>query len=186
MQNEVEIILAVLGGDVDRFGDLVTTHLDAIYRFHLRQTGNRSTAEDLTQETFIVAHRSLSKLEDPARFRSWLYGIARHRALNHISRVASRQPLLVDPADFNRHAEPQAKRTKLEAEELAEAIDAAIARLSEDLRTPLLMVVLDQLSYEDVAAALEVPLGTVKSRIARARCRLIADLKGKGNAFGPA
>ena len=186
MHNEVEIISAVLGGDVERFGDLVNAHLDAIYRFHLRQTGNRSTAEDLTQETFIAAHRSLPKLANPAAFRPWLYGIARHRALNHISRVAARQPLLLDPADFHRRADPKASRSPVEADELAEAIDAAIGRLSEDLRTPLLMVAVDQLSYEDVAVALEVPLGTVKSRIARARCRLLADLKSKGNRFGPA
>ena len=185
MDSEVETIAAVLAGDVDRFGELVSAHLDAIYRFHLRQTGNRATAEDLAQETFIAAHRSLAKLEDPARFRSWLYGIARHRALNHIARVASRQPLLLDPADFARHAEPRPTRSKMEVEELAAAIDAAIGRLSEDLRTPLLMVAIDQLSYEETADALDVPLGTVKSRIARARCRLIAELKAKGTLFGP-
>ena len=181
---EPEVIAAVVAGDVDRFGELVSTYLDAIFRFHLRQTGNRSTAEDLTQETFIAAHRSLSKLEHPDRFRSWLYGIARHRALNHNARVASRQFLLLDPADLARHAAPRPERSKVEVDELSAAIDAAIAHLTEDLRTPLLMVAIDQLSYEETAEALEVPLGTVKSRIARARGHLITELKGKADLLG--
>jgi RNA polymerase sigma factor (sigma-70 family) len=178
--NAADILAAVREGDIDRFGELVEEYLDAIFRFHLRQTGNRSTAEDLTQETFIAAHRSLPKLADPARFRAWLYGIARHQALNYITRAAPRQFLLLDPAVLSRQAAPAPERSRMEANELAEAIDAAIAALSEDLRTPLLMVVIDQLSYEEVADALEVPLGTVKSRIARARCRLTTALKGKG------
>lgn len=179
MVNASEIIAAVRKGDIDRFSELVDEHLDAIFRFHLRQIGNRSTAEDLTQETFIAAHRSLSRLSDPARFRAWLFGIARHQALNYMRRVAPRQFLLLDPALLARQAAPVPKRTRMETDERAEAIDAAIAALPEDLRTPLLMTAIDQLSYDEVAEALEVPLGTVKSRIARARSRLITAVKGK-------
>ena len=179
--SESDAISAVLGGDVDRFGELVGIHLDSIFRFQLRQTGNRITAEDLTQETFIAAYRSLSKLADPGRFRAWLFGIARHRALNHFARVASRQPLLLDPAELARHAAPRPAATQMETDELAAAVDAAIANLTEDLRTPLLMVAIDQLSYDETAEALEVPLGTVKSRIARARSRIIEELKRAGH-----
>ena len=171
--NECELIQASLEGETERFGELVTTYLNPIFRFHLRLTGDHTSAEDLTQETFITAYRSLAKLEDHDRFRSWLYGIARHLAMNYTMRVARWEPDRLDPSDFNQWPAPRPDYSALEMNERMAAVDAAINTLPDDLRTPLLMVAIEQLSYEETANVLELPLGTVKSRIARARACLI-------------
>lgn len=180
--DETDAIAAVRAGETDRFGDLVAAHLDAIFRFHLRMTGDRAAAEDLAQDTFVAAFRALDKLATPAFFRAWLYGIARHQALNHNARVARRLPEFVDPADLDQRADPGAGGCEVERNERMAALDAAIAELPDEYRAPLTLVAIDQLSYEEAGVVLGLPLGTVKSRIARARRQLAGELRRRGFA----
>jgi RNA polymerase sigma-70 factor (ECF subfamily) len=174
--SDAEIVIDALQGNAASFEQLVTAYSSAIYRFHTRLTGDRSAAEDLTQTTFVSAYRSLSRLKDPSKFRAWLYGIARHQAMNYNTRQAYHQNELLDPSDLSNMPASQPEQTPLETKELMDAIDQAISRLPEDLRAPLLLTAIDGLTYDETALTLDIPLGTVKSRIARARARLVGEI----------
>ncbi|MFL5342960.1 MAG: RNA polymerase sigma factor [Gemmataceae bacterium] len=146
---------------------LVDDHYAALYRYAFRLTGAGDQAADLTQETFCKAQAQLGQLRDPQRAKPWLYSILRnaylHRARSdrqhRVVPLESVAELSVTPPDPFPEVEP-------------EKLQAALNELPEGFRTPLLMFYFKEFSYRDIAAQMDLPIGTVMSRLARAKAFL--------------
>lgn len=170
--DEEECITRAQRGDVAAFSELVARFQDRIYRFLVRLTGSREDALDLTQETFLRAFQSLAAWHADAQFTTWLFRIARNQAFDLLRRRKTVEFVaLDDDMDFADSAPgPQAT---LETAQRLRALDAALRRLPLEQREILLLRELEELPYEDIATVLGLNLGTVKSRIARARSALL-------------
>lgn len=159
-------------GDRRAFGELVRQHQDGVFRFVLRMTGSRDEAMDLTQDTFIKAWQALPRWQPQAQFRTWLFQIARNAALDLLRRREALQFVpLDDDAGFT--APQPAPDAQLEQRQRLALLDATLRQLPSEHREVLLLREIEQLSYAQIAAALQIQEGTVKSRIARARAALL-------------
>lgn len=171
--NDVEIVAAVLGGAGELFGELVTRHRDRVYRFVVVKIKDRTVAEDLAQDTFVEAYRSLARFDGRSRFSTWLCGIALNITRNYLNRAPERKYSFASDAVMDTMASPASSPLDdtLHAERL-ETLRRLLDGLPDDLREPLLLVTLDELSYEEAGRLLGIPAGTVKSRVFRARREL--------------
>lgn len=169
-----ECIARAQQGDVAAFSELVARYQDRIYRFLVRLTRSPDDALELTQETFLSAYQALARWRPEARFTTWLFRIARNQAFDWLRRhkrvdfVAwgDEQDLgLADPASTPDVA--------LETVQRLRGLERALARLPTDHREILLLREIEEMSYDDIAEVLDISLGTVKSRIARARAGLL-------------
>ena len=182
------IVRKVLQGDANAFEKLVTEYERAVYAIAQRMTGNAEDAADMTQETFIKAYNSLSSFRGDSKFSVWLYRIANNVCLDFL-RSRSRKPTVslstedddgeetqLDIAD-----ESQSPELLLENALTRDAVRRGLDSLPPDYRQILLLREIQGLSYEEIAAALGLESGTVKSRIFRARKRLCTFLIEDGN-----
>lgn len=149
----------------------VREHADDLYRYAHRAVGDPAAAEDLVQETYYEAWKSMPTLRDPARARAWLFRImrrrvARWRAGEARSRALAPAPIESAAGVASREQSPDGEASGRDA--LQHALDA----LDERLKTPLLMVFIEGLTCRETAARLDLPLGTVLSRVHRAKRRL--------------
>lgn len=174
-QEEQQLIRQAAEGQEQAFEQLVLRHQKGIYNLTLRMTGNQDDAYDLTQESFLRAWKSLAAFQFESSFSTWLYRIATNLCIDFLRRQKrgkvislqmmedeSEQPLpLPDP-------KPGPEQQVLEQEN-RETVAGALQELEPEYRMALTMRVIDGLSYQEIAAALEIKEGTVKSRIARAR-----------------
>jgi RNA polymerase sigma-70 factor (ECF subfamily) len=152
-------------GDLAAFESLVRDYQADVWRFAVHLTRDRSMAEDVTQETFLRMFRFLRSYRSEARFTSWLLRIARNCAMDALRRQRSIDERLPPPA-------PPASPDMLARTEIAGAID----RLPEAQRQPFLLVEVFGLTYQEASDVLGVAVGTLKSRIHRARQTLIRSL----------
>ena len=172
------IIAEVLSGRRESFARLVDRYRDRIYRFLLCRCCSPEEAEDLAQEVFIAAYRALPRFRREAKFSTWLFGIALNRARN-LARASRRKRhcLLSDSIVWKQaldrfHTDrPVIARVR----QLLREIDS----LPENLREPLIMAAFDDRSYREIAELLALPVGTVRSRIFRAREKLKSVRRGK-------
>jgi RNA polymerase sigma-70 factor (ECF subfamily) len=159
-------------GDPQAFEDLVTAFQHRVFGVALRMLGSRAEAEDVAQEVFLRAHRGLSAFRGDSKLSTWLYAIASRVCL---TRLASAERRMVrDSEDVlarlpNGHADPA---TRLERQQLEAALHRAISELGEDRRIVVVLRDVEGLSYEEIAEALDLELGTVRSRLHRARIEL--------------
>jgi RNA polymerase sigma-70 factor (ECF subfamily) len=161
---------------------LVEAHYAALYRYAYRLSGSSQEAEDLTQETFCLAQNKLHQLREQDRAKSWLFSILRNAYLHRLrSSKQEKQVSLDGIGDIpDRSPEPL---PALDSVQLQKALN----ELPEAFRTPLILYYFEEFSYRDIAGQMNVPLGTVMSRLARAktflRQRLMdhADLIAKAN-----
>ena len=187
-EQEAMIVRKVLQGDVNAFEKLVTEYEKAVYAIAQRMTGNPEDAADMTQETFIKAYNSLSSFRGDSKFSVWLYRIANNVCLDFL-RSKSRRPTVslsaedddgeetqLDIAD-----ESQSPELLLESSLTRDAVRRGLDSLPPDYKQILLLREIQGLSYEEIAAALGIESGTVKSRIFRARKRLCTFLIEDGN-----
>jgi RNA polymerase sigma-70 factor (ECF subfamily) len=163
------------------FGELFDRHFDAIFSFLRRRVG-AERAEDLAAQTFELAFRSRSRY-DRARHdaRPWLYGIATNLLREH--RRHERRRLLAYgrvPFEWAQADEVDAIVSRADSETMAARAARALASLRPDERDVLLLVVWGQLSYQEIAAALDVPIGTVRSRLSRARKKIRELIEASG------
>jgi len=150
---------------------LVTEHYAPLYRYAYRLSGSAADAEDLTQEAFCTAQRKMSQLRDPARAKSWLFSILRNAYLHRLR--ADKHQHFVPVESLSDVAEPPPDPVPpVEPERLQEALN----ELPEVFRTPIILYYFEDFSYRDIAEQMDLPIGTVMSRLARAkahlRCRL--------------
>ncbi|MBF0325797.1 MAG: sigma-70 family RNA polymerase sigma factor [Alphaproteobacteria bacterium] len=147
-----------------------------MFRFILKQVGDRADAEDLTQEAFLQAFRGFESFQGRSLPSTWLFGIAVNVVRTHLRRSPQLRHTYVPEealAELPNEGNPLAD---LEMRRRIEALDAALFRLPDDWREVLVCVSMEGLSYEQTATVLDLPIGTVRSRLSRARERLAADL----------
>lgn len=182
-----ELVARAQGGEEEAFEELVRRHEGEVYRLCRRLLGLREDAMDAAQETFVRVFRGLARFRGEAKFRTWVYGIAlnvcRNVATSAPRRAAARSTSLAAPPGEEAGAvELPDERPNPEREargrELGRALEAALAELSWEHRQVILLREMEGLSCEEVAAVLGCRLGTVKSRLARARGALLARLAG--------
>ena len=185
---EQEIVLRAKGGDQDAFAELVTAHQDRIYTLCLRMTGDREDAQDAAQEAFLNAWRGLASFQGDSSFSTWLYRLASNACIDLLRKRKRRQegeaPRSLDDEEAG-WAEPadweQDPHRQLERAERSRAVERGMAALPEHFRQVLELRELAGLSYQEIGAALKLDLGTVKSRLARARLALRKILISDGN-----
>jgi RNA polymerase sigma-70 factor (ECF subfamily) len=146
---------------------LVEEHYATLYRYAYRLTGLAADAEDLTQEAFCKAQTNLGQLRDPSRARPWLFSILRNAYLHRVR--SDRQERLVPLDDVGELAEslPEAL-PQVDPERLQEALN----ELPEVFRTPIILYYFEDFTYRDIAEQMDLPIGTVMSRLARAKAHL--------------
>jgi len=169
MESEITLIEEAAGGNIDAFENLFQTHFQAVYNYALNLGGDPALAEDLTQETFIRAHRSLARFGYPWKFRPWLFQITRNLLQDHDRRQRD-LPELDDAAALVRDPGPGPEQTLLSSERNAR-IRTALRRLPEHHREALILRELEGLSYADIAAAMGVSSQYVRVLIHRARAK---------------
>ena len=155
------------------FRDLVAQHGERLHAFVLRHIGHQDDAEDIAQQAFVEAAASMARFRGESQLSTWLYGIAMNLVRNYLSRAPHRVHRI--ESDEALEGLPDA------SDSLDEKLDRrrAIARLTEELsglapemREVLLLVAVHELSYEEAATMLAIPVGTVRSRVSRARATL--------------
>jgi RNA polymerase sigma-70 factor (ECF subfamily) len=145
---------------------LVDEHYEALYRYAYRLSGTTTDAEDLVQEAFCRAQEKLGQLRELERAKAWLFSILRNTYLHRL-RLGQRSRT-VPLNDLGDVAEPPENLPEIEPQKLQEAL----SELPEIFRTPVIMFYFEEFSYRDIAEQMEVPLGTVMSRLARAKSYL--------------
>lgn len=198
-QSDLSLVQLAQRGDAGAFDALVRRYQHKVVKLVLRYVRDPAEAEDIAQEAFIKAYRALPRFRGESAFYTWLYRIAINTAKNVLaSRGRSPIQYEVDRSDDDDNydvvanlkdtATPEALAL---TEEIRSIVTAAIDALPEDLRTAIQLRELEGLSYEEIAAAMECPVGTVRSRIFRAREAIDARLRevfdgglGRGEVIG--
>jgi RNA polymerase sigma-70 factor (ECF subfamily) len=168
-------------GDAPAFEELVMTYQHRVFGVALRMLGNRAEAEEVAQEAFVRAHRALGDFRGDAKLSTWLYAITSRLCLNRLASGERRLTRQGEDALLRLSDAGPRPDAALERRELETALGQAIAELPEDRRIVVVLRDLEGLSYEEIAQVLELELGTVRSRLHRAR----ADLKEKLERFLP-
>lgn len=178
--NEADLVAAAQKGDLESFNQIVLLYQDRIFTLASRILGDADSAEDLAQNAFLAAYRNLSSFRNGS-FRSWLYRIATNLCYDEIRR-RKRHPLLSLEYEDNEEErlfpvfdlpDPRILPEKeYERRELQQVIQRAIDQLDPDQRAVVVLVDLQDFDYQEAAQILGIPIGTVRSRLARARVRL--------------
>jgi RNA polymerase sigma-70 factor (ECF subfamily) len=171
-----KLVKRVQKGDKGAFDLLVIKYQHKIVNLVMRYVRDPELALDITQEAFIKAYRALPRFRGDSAFYTWMYRIAVNTAKNHLA-AQRRRPMDVeldmqDPEQYDLHAKLKETDTPeglALGNELKEIVERAIAALPEDLRTAIILRELEGMSYEEIAQTMDCPVGTVRSRIFRAR-----------------
>ena len=180
MKNESQLINAATQGDANAFGQLVSFYQDRLYTAVVHVIGCHNEAEDVVQEAFVQAYLKLKTFRRNSTFYTWLYRIAFNKAM---SRRRSQKPTLSmdegreltgnDPLD------PQAQPDdEMIRQERVHQVQAALGTLSEEFRAVMVLRELEGCDYDMIAEILEISIGTVRSRLHRARSLMREQLKG--------
>jgi RNA polymerase sigma-70 factor (ECF subfamily) len=197
--SDLSLVQLAQRGDSTAFDALVLRYQHKVVKLIMRYVRDAAEAEDIAQEAFIKAYRALPRFRGDSAFYTWLYRIAINTAKNALA-ARGRSPIEYDlDADESEHsadlrhnmrdmATPEAMAL---TEEIRTTVNAAMDQLPEDLRTAIVLRELEGLSYEEIAAAMDCPVGTVRSRIFRAREAIDARLRevldgglGRGEVAG--
>ena len=186
---ERELVRSAQRGDEDAFEELVRSYEKRVYHLALRMCGSADDAYEIAQEAFLGAWKGMRFFRGDSSFSTWIYRLTSNAAIDFLRRQrrqsGGESVSLDDEETFLEVADPgptphrQAERT-----ELREALARGLMTLSPEHRQVLLLRELQGLSYEEIAACLELDLGTVKSRLARGRERLRKYLLSSGNFSG--
>jgi RNA polymerase sigma-70 factor (ECF subfamily) len=190
--DEEQLVAEAQRGSIEAFNRLVRLHERQVYNVALRMVSQSDTAEDVTQDTFLLAYKSLHQFRG-GLFRAWLLRIATNRCYDELRRRQRRpadsfEELAFEPrpqwSTLSAGEEPQERAERIE---LAQALQRALAQLQDDQRMVVILSDVQGYSYDEIAAITNVSLGTVKSRLSRGRGRLrdiLRDGPGGGELFG--
>lgn len=178
VSDDHRLIEQALTGDADAFGELVRKYQDRLFNTTVHLLGHREDARDVVQEAFVQAFVKLETFRGGSAFYTWLYRIAFNLAVSHRRR---RRPVAsVDQARQSRGLEPPdpnpGPETNLEQRQQCGEVRSAIARLDEQFRAVIVLRELEGCTYETIAEVLQVPVGTVRSRLHRGRMQLKEEL----------
>ncbi len=156
-----------MGSAGGRVRELIDAHYDGLYRYAFRLSGSSADAEDLTQETFRKALARLPQLRDAGKARAWLYRILRNEYLHRVRDDQRHRTVPLDAVG------DLAEKAPAELHEIDPArLQQALAELDESFRTPIILFYFEEFSYRDIADQMDLPIGTVMSRLARAKSHL--------------
>jgi len=182
---EAALIQRCAARDEDACAELVTEHQRMVYQLSLNLLGDHNEALDLSQEVFLRVFRTIQGFRGQSALRTWIYRIVVNQARNrqrwwrrrHRAQQVSLDEHLKDYGDFPEQTDGASPDRMLGRKELAERIRAALDTLPFDQRTAIVLREIDGLSYEEIGFSLGIAVGTVKSRLARAREALRAQLR---------
>lgn len=174
--SDKKLVERVQKGEKGAFDLLVLKYQHKIVNLVMRYVRDPELSQDIAQEAFIKAYRALPRFRGDSAFYTWMYRIAVNTAKNHLA-AQRRRPMdieldLQDPEQYDLHAKLKETDTPeglTISNELQQTVERAIAALPEDLRTAIVLRELEGMSYEEIAQTMECPVGTVRSRIFRAR-----------------
>lgn len=184
---ERELVRAAAGGDTEAFERLVRTYENKIYSLAFRMCGSSEEASDIAQEAFLAAWRGLPAFRGESGFATWLYRLTSNAAIDYLRRQKKqRGDMSLDDEELGLDAVDTGPGPQDAAEqmEVQSAVAEGLRQLGEGHRQVLVLREIQGLSYEEIADVLQVDLGTVKSRISRARSALRKILLDSGNLSG--
>ncbi len=181
-QTDLQLIDATLSGKTEAFDELIRRYQDRLVHSLEHALNSRDDALDVAQQAFVLAWKKLSTFRRESAFYSWLYRIARNVAISSIRQPKIKSGSLdqlqdaagFEPTDGNSESAPEHALKQFEEINL---VQNALQEIPEEFRQPLILKEIDGMSYEQIAKILDIPLGTVRSRIFRARQELIAKLQ---------
>ena len=180
MSEDARFIEEALAGDSGSFGQLVCKYQNRLFNTLVHCAGTREEAEDVAQEAFVQAFVKLRSFKGHSAFYTWLYRIAFNILISR--RRRKRPESSVEQSRESSGHEPQsdqeAPSQRLEREERAAQVHAALAQLGEEYRTVLVLREIEGCHYETISEMLDLPIGTVRSRLHRGRMRLRELLRG--------
>ncbi len=176
-----ELVRSFRSGDVQAFNKLVLIYQNRVYNLALNYVKNPEEAKDLTQDIFVNVYRAMPTLREESKFSAWLYRIAVNKCRNRYNRLSRRgffrnQSLDDEKSTIQLKGEKEPE-TALEKEDIVNQVRTGINSLKKTERDILVLRDLQDLSYEEISEILEMPLGTVKSKLNRARAALKSQLK---------
>ena len=171
-----------MDGDAEAFGNLVRKYQDRLFNSMVHQLRNESVAEDVVQEAFLAAFNRLETFQGKSSFYTWLYRIAFNAAITIERR---RRPNVSLDAQFEQHSLDVPDTMERPSDNVSRSENVkyfylALDRLTNEHRAILVLREIDDLSYEEIAETLEMPIGTVRSRLHRARMQLKSELETLG------
>jgi RNA polymerase sigma-70 factor, ECF subfamily len=180
-----QLVERVQRGDKAAFDLLVSKYQRKIFRLLSRLIRDQAEIEDIAQEAFIKAYRALPNFRGDSAFYTWLYRIAINTAKNHLVSQGRRAPTTTEADieeaetfdDGDHLRDLNTPESMLLTKQVGEAVNRAIDELPEDLRTAIVLREIEGLSYEEIAESMSCPIGTVRSRIFRAREAIAQELK---------
>jgi RNA polymerase sigma-70 factor (ECF subfamily) len=184
--DEIALIQAARGGDLDAFNRLVLAYQDLIYSHAYRMVGEEESADDATQITFISAYNHLGSFRGGS-FKAWLLRIVTNACYDELRRRKRRPTVPLEPLDDTGEEVESARwmvdptdqpEEQVQRVEIQNAIQHCLDNLPDDFRSAVIMVDVQGLDYSEAAEAIGKPIGTIKSRLARARLRLRDCLNG--------
>jgi RNA polymerase sigma-70 factor (ECF subfamily) len=179
VSDDASLIEATLAGDTGAFGLLVERYQDRLYNGLLRFLGSAEDARDATQDTFLQAFTKLRSFRGQAAFYTWLYRIGFNLAMSQ--RRRARPCMSLNRLEHERALEPSDNgappERRLETAERVTQVETALGRLADDHRQIVILREIEDCSYETIAEILSIPVGTVRSRLFRARLQLKEHLR---------
>jgi len=175
---DLELLKRAKNGDRDAFGELFRKYEKRVFRVARRMCGSDDEAWDITQDAFIRAMEAMDRFDPRYRFFTWIYRITTNLAINY-SRKRKRRREVHFEEDYSAEGQQVTSAQladRAAAEQLAEAVGNAVEKLSPALRAVFVLRVDQQLSYAEIAESLDIALGTVMSRLNRARARIREEL----------
>ncbi len=174
MKDDAQLIDETLAGDSDAFGQLVRKYQDRLFNTMVRMTGCREEAEDVVQDAFVRAFVKLETFQRSSAFYTWLYRIAFNVSISRARRA--KQMVSVEHIRQQTGGEPiqqgESPGEQLSRKERADQVHAALATLSREHRAILVLREIEGFCYESIGEVLDLPVGTVRSRLHRARLQL--------------
>ncbi len=191
--DDLTLVLRAKRGNLDAFNELVLRFQDAVYSTALRIVRDRAAADDVAQTAFVSAWQKIETFRGEV-FKPWILRIATNAAYDELRRARRRQAIPLEPAAPNEEGETiedaewmadetDGPETLSERREVVSALEDCLNGLPTDYRAVLTLVDVQELDYQDVSEILSVPLGTIKSRLFRARGKMRDCLKTKGELF---
>ncbi|MFJ8210021.1 RNA polymerase sigma factor SigM [Streptomyces sp. NPDC096033] len=174
-RSDQELLSLHVAGDPDAFGELVRRHRDRLWAVALRTLGDREEAADAVQDALVSAYRAAHTFRGDSAVTTWLHRITVNACLDRARKAASRRTAPLDDTDrLERLLEPhESAEAPAERQDLHRQLLAALATLPADQRAALVLVDMQGYPVAEAAAVLDVPVGTVKSRCARGRAKLL-------------
>ena len=188
MTGEKVLLQRARKGEMAAFEALVSAYERRVYSLALRSTGSEQDAADVTQEVFFRAYRALDTFRGDSGFSTWLYRITMNLCVDLARKNSAPPPVSLDEeqnAEISETRGGYQPETALETNELRRELDTALSLISEEHRRIVILRDVGGMSYADIAAALDLEVGTVKSRLARARAALRKILIERGNISLP-